>query len=382
MSAGIATRFPLVSRGKPVCRPLSARIAELDDAAARAEQAQTPAYQRLVAASEVYNKAALIASDCGLPGTAHELCWQQWDTYATALGEDNQSAELLKLALQPILNLARQLIRDQQSQTAHRLLTQLFLAANKQQQVQLHGRVIPLDMPYATDDERLVIRQHLWAALLADGSRAMIAQQRWTEALELAKKFNGVGNRLLDGRQILIIATALGTTPDEALGLLETTKLTERWEEAVAATLRLFVLHQTGLPKHDASMAVVEQCKALLDRADSSMGSFAARHAAVAADLLADAHPAQCTELAAALTQFAGRWPDAYVAREALACQAARSRMTSTECDALAETTRASGLDAGTIPEPVFADLRSHVRRAAFVISQLTKAAAMARAHG
>jgi hypothetical protein len=381
VSAGIATRFPLVSRGKPVCRPLPARIAELDDAAARAEQAQTSAYQRLVAASEVYNKAALIASDCGLPGTARELCWQQWDTYAMAVGEESQSAELLKLSLQPILNLARQLIRDQQSQAAHRLLIQLFVAANKQQQVQLRGRVIPLDLPHATDNERLVIRQHLWAALLADGSRAMIAQQRWTEALELAKKFNGVGNRLLDGRQILIIATALGSTPDEALGLLEETKLTDRWEEAVAATLRLFVLHHTGHPKHDASIALVEQCRELLDRADSSMGSFAARLAAVAADLLADAHPAQCAELAAALTQFAGRSPDAYVAREALACPPARNQMKSTESAALAEITRASGLSIGALPEHEQTDLRTHVRRAESVILEVSATLTSTQSH-
>lgn len=374
MSAGIATRFPLVSRAKPVCRPMAARIAELGDAAVRAEQAQAPIQQRLVAASEVYNKSALIASDCHLPELARDMCWQQWDAFATAVGGHGQSAELLKLSLQPLLNLARQLIRDRQGQEAYEILMQLFVSANNKLPTKLNGRYIPLDMANATDQERLAIRRHLWAALLADGSRALISEHRWSEALELAQKFHGVGHRLLDGRQVLIITTLLDSGPEHALELLDATQTTTPWESAVATTLRAFALDQVGMSDSAVADLLVEKCLRTIATADPSTGSFAARLAATAADLLADTHPPQSAAVASALSRFACASVDAYVAREALTSSAVLRTLTPNVRESLTTLTKASCLGTGAIPKRENEELHHHVQRAAIVINHLTSA--------
>jgi hypothetical protein len=74
----ITQRFPLVSRFRPACLPLPQRVralAELaDTAAATADQGR---------ASAVFNQAALIASDLGLPDLARAMCHQHAAAYPT-----------------------------------------------------------------------------------------------------------------------------------------------------------------------------------------------------------------------------------------------------------------------------------------------------------
>jgi len=77
-----------------------------------AELARTAAGQTgggLTLAATTHNKAALIASDCGLPDLARSLCWQQFDVYLRARPLGAQAA---RYTLEPIANLARLLIRE------------------------------------------------------------------------------------------------------------------------------------------------------------------------------------------------------------------------------------------------------------------------------
>jgi hypothetical protein len=74
-----------------------------------ADQARSTADQALTRAAEACNLAALIASDCGMPGLARDLCWRQYGVFAQARIRDETTA---KLALQPLINLARLHIRD------------------------------------------------------------------------------------------------------------------------------------------------------------------------------------------------------------------------------------------------------------------------------
>jgi hypothetical protein len=76
------TWFSLVPCPRPRCLPLRVRDAEL---AALADQAaQGTAQQCGTRAAEVLNKAALAASDCGLPGLARDLCRRQYETLAAS----------------------------------------------------------------------------------------------------------------------------------------------------------------------------------------------------------------------------------------------------------------------------------------------------------
>ncbi|MFB4315126.1 hypothetical protein [Actinomadura sp. 21ATH] len=99
----IAQRFPLVARPRPACPPLTERIAQLRETA---HTARTDGNRALAAA--VQNKAALIASDCGQHDLARTLCWQHFDTY---LPQCPLNAPTARDALEPLVNIARLLIR-------------------------------------------------------------------------------------------------------------------------------------------------------------------------------------------------------------------------------------------------------------------------------
>jgi hypothetical protein len=116
--------FPLVLRERPPGRPLEARIAELTRLAE--PDGNAPSRARITQAAEVLSKAALIASDCGLPDLAHALCDQQFELFTQARP---WTAWLPRLAVQPLLNVARQLIRDGHGDDAYAMLDSLHGAA-------------------------------------------------------------------------------------------------------------------------------------------------------------------------------------------------------------------------------------------------------------
>lgn len=68
-TVALARRFPLVARSRPPCAPLDARVGELCRLADSAARSTDP-----TAASAVYNQAALLASDAGLPELARTWC--------------------------------------------------------------------------------------------------------------------------------------------------------------------------------------------------------------------------------------------------------------------------------------------------------------------
>ena len=95
-------RFPLVARFRPPCLPLPARVRGLVELA---DTAVKKSDQGL--ASAVYNQAALIASDLGLPDLAREM-FHQHAAYLHACPLSGMSAIR---GLEPVVNLARLQIR-------------------------------------------------------------------------------------------------------------------------------------------------------------------------------------------------------------------------------------------------------------------------------
>lgn len=159
----ITQRFPLISRFRPACLPLPQRVhalAELSDtAAATADQ---------IKASAVYNQAALIASDIGLPHLARQWCHQHAAAYLHAAPLSGRSAIR---ALEPVVNLARLQIRAGNTDDGrHRLLT-LFNAIRDGTHAEFDGILIPADLTTGTD--RREVRAWLWRVILADGTRTL-----------------------------------------------------------------------------------------------------------------------------------------------------------------------------------------------------------------
>jgi hypothetical protein len=227
-----ARRFPLAPRPKPPCRPLTerlARVAKLADEAADDADAPLPA-------ARACNLAALIASDCAMPDLARSLCWTQFDAYQAArpapCGENTA-----KLILQPLINLARLRIRGGEADAGRQILQSLYDAARfPGGHAVIDGRVVSL--PLLTPPAREALTQWLWAVLLTDSVRALCKAGRWTDALRQAQQHDGVGQRLLDGRQVAVLAHASADEQEEARKILRETSASEPWEHVVILCLQ------------------------------------------------------------------------------------------------------------------------------------------------
>ncbi len=153
----------------------------------------------LVRAAEAHNVAALILSDCGLTELARTLCWRQVGVFLTNRPSHTAVA---KLALQPIVNLSRLLIRDGDGDGAYQLLNTLFAAVKSRTDAVIESRTIPVgDLLGEGVDHREIV-QWLWTVLLSDGTRALTRTGQWAEALRHVQQHKGIGQRLLDSRQV------------------------------------------------------------------------------------------------------------------------------------------------------------------------------------
>ncbi|MET9958220.1 hypothetical protein ABZ128_03880 [Streptomyces sp. NPDC006326] len=229
----LARRFPLVSRFRPACLPLPDRVQALatlsETAAARSDQGL---------ASAVYNQAALIASDVGLPDLARQLCHQHADAYlhATPL-----HATAAIRALEPVVNLARLQIRAGHPDEGRNRLLRLFDAVTNGTDDRFDDVHIPADLVQSEDD-RQELRSWLWRVLLADGSRTLTGSGRWAEALAHTREHQGIGKRMFDGRQIAVVAALTSGDTAHATELIADTAAGEPWEHAVTACLHALCL--------------------------------------------------------------------------------------------------------------------------------------------
>jgi hypothetical protein len=312
-------RFPLVPHPKPACRPLTERIERVTSLASQADSASG---QPLIRAAEACNLAALIASDCGAPSLARDLCWQQYRVFAHARISNETTA---KLALQPLINLARLHIRDGDGDSGYSLLESLFTAVRMSQaQVSIDNQLVPLaTLP---GEHRKAIVQWLWTVLLSDGLRALCRAGRWTAARDQAQQHNGIGQRLLHGRQIAILAHITSGHHDEASQLLDQTTSSEPWEEIVAACLDAI----NRVADDPASMrgTAAQLADAYLAAGNLDNGIFTARLGLAVAELACgNIHTDAITSRAMSIAMACD---DAYIAREVLMSPAMASRSSQT----------------------------------------------------
>ncbi|MEV0396906.1 hypothetical protein [Polymorphospora rubra] len=83
-----------------------------------------------------YNRAALIASDCGLHNLATDLCWQ----HVARSPHWPLDAATARLTLEPVVNLARLAIRAGDGDGAHRLLDSLYDGVTRRVDIAIDGR--------------------------------------------------------------------------------------------------------------------------------------------------------------------------------------------------------------------------------------------------
>lgn len=302
----LAEWFPLLPRPRPACRALPRRVEEIAHLAHTA--AHEPGTQRLVSAAEAHNKAALLASDCGWAERARELCWRQFDLFHAHAPLEPKTA---KLALQPLVNLGRLHIRSGQGTRAHQLLTNAYQALRTKTATRIDNRNVDLNQLVDGQDARRELLRFLWTVLLSDGTRALTRAGRWHDALEHIEHHKGIGDRMLDGRQVAIITPIVNGDYDHALELLEHSATSEPWEHAVAAyltTLCLTIADRNGQP---SETTMVDRYRELIKQPMPPV--FHCRLGLCVLDLTG--HAAIATEI----TRQAITSADAYVARDVLA---------------------------------------------------------------
>ncbi|MEU2227033.1 hypothetical protein [Streptomyces sp. NPDC018347] len=341
MIPAIASRIPLVRRPKAPALPLEERINHLTGLTVAPAGAS---HHDLVArACGVLNYAALIASDVGLPKLAEDLCWRQHQVFANAGRLSNRVAIM---SLMPLVNLARLQTRAGHGELAYSLLHCLYDAARHRNKTDIDGRTVDLSTLTGTDEDHRTVCQELWVTLLVDGARALAQIGRWTEAAEAMAQHRGIGSRLLDGRQIKIMALMEQGLDEQARDLIDTTQPTESWERAIALLLRAHCRSvDAPVPLTDLNRTQRE-ATALLANPDPSTAVFQTRTGLAALELGASGPNANA--LLEALAEAA--LLDAHAARELLNHPAGRATLRAERADALTTVVAAAALGASTLP--------------------------------
>jgi hypothetical protein len=357
MNPAIASRIPLVCRHKPPGAPLDARVSEL--IAQTAEPASAGHSERVARASGVFNFAALIASDTGLPDLAADLCWRQYKIFAEAR---SLAPDIAVMALMPLVNIARLLLREGNGNGAFDVLQQLYRAARDRGSTAIRGHSIDLAPSTQSITGHRKVCEELWAALLIDGSRALAHAGRWAEAAEIMTGHRGIGNRLLDGRQIKIIALLEKGLTEQATAMIESTIPVEPWENTVAALLRI-CCRQQGTPMSQKELKhVVEETLELVTQPEPTTAVFRVRVGLTALDLAADRTTTAAARLRAAVIDIA--CSDAYAARDILGHDMMRAQLTLQQEYQLAATRTVAGLGTGSLPSAHMEALTAAVSQA------------------
>jgi len=335
--------FPLVPRPRPPCLPLSTRTSELTALAAAAGEG-TPR-ERATRAAAVLNKTALIASDCGLPSLARELCQRQFELFrATA----PLPAWAVSHALQPVLNIPRQLIRDGDACRACTILETLHNAAITRSAVVIEDMHVDFAALPCTAEGLKEAQRLTWTALLADGTRALAQAGHWKQAAARAAGHRGTGSRLLDGRQASILALIADGQLSQAAIMTEQSAVTELWEHAVQALLGVVCLRAAGPCPGPAITAAIATADALVRVGDPAAAVGRGRIGLTVLYLAARQHESESAGIRTAL--IATAHADGYAARDILASTSAGEFLSKTERLALQELISRCGLDAATIP--------------------------------
>jgi hypothetical protein len=218
----------------------------------------------------------------------------------------------------------------------------------------------------------------MWRVLLADGTRALLQAGRWRDTIHHIKNHNGMGRRLLDGRQAVIIARSeLGHT-HAALALLDAASTDEPWETAIASCLRVLCLRRGG---HHVPSASTQMVLDYLNRADAGDSVvFDTRLGLSVAQLAATATQQDDVVEHVARTVLGVR--DATVAADLLAYAPAQSVLTSAEIRTLETTIEESGVHIGALPEHLLHDLLTAVDSISDQLAVLLQAQSSKSAEG
>lgn len=348
----LARRFPLVARPRPLCLPLPQRIHALSLLADSAT-----AHGNLSTASTVYNQAALIASDVGDTEVARTWCRQHAAVYlgATPL----EAADAIR-ALEPVVNLVRLQLRTGNADAGHQQLESLFNSVAADQFARIDGVTVPASL-VSTAQDRHEVTTWLWAVVLADGTRSLTNAGRWGEALSHVQRHRGLGRRMLDGRQVAVIAALLSGETTQVEYLLANTEPGDVWEAAVTDCLTVLCLRSSDLRWRRPLHNLVDTYLALPE--PEGLTSFRSRLGLVVLDLVSSPENPAARKVVTDLCRRAARAEDGYAARDALSHPWTRELATEDEMKQCLRLLSSCALRAGQLPAREGAQLTEAVHQ-------------------
>ncbi|ROR42957.1 hypothetical protein [Kitasatospora cineracea] len=302
------SRLPLVPRRHALAVPLEQRVQQLTDLARQAADAEDPA-----TAASVHNRAALLASDRGLPGLARVLCLNHASFY---LAHRPLTGDLARLAFEPLVNLAHLDLRAGNGAAALAVLDELARAVAENDDATLPGGlVVPLAGLTASSADRGNVHEWLGGIRVFDGARALVRDGRWSDARLHLKQSTAPGDRLFEARQVAVVAMALEGRTALARALARDTPAEQPWEHAIAAALTVACTLLDGAPAAEQTEAMLHAHTAVVLREGSAV--FDTRLALTVADLTTAA--GQLPDAARVYLTAVGRTladPEGYSARD------------------------------------------------------------------
>ena len=360
----IARRFPLVARFRPACLPLPDRLRTLVDLAGRAAQ---QGEQGL--ASTVYNQFALLASDVGLPDLARSVCHRHANAYLRACPLSAASAIR---GLEPLVNLARLQIRSGNTDDGRRRLLDLYEAVGSGNSVAFEGITVAAGLT-RTDEDRQEVRAWLWRVLLADGTRTLTTTGRWRDALAHIEEHRGIGTRMLDGRQVAVVAALTEGATERARELLNGTAPGDPWEQAVTDCLTALCLREAGQDVGDCMAGLVDNY--LSHEAKPGMTVFDVRLGLTTLDAVGSTERPGTRRLVGDLVRRTTAARDGYAAREVLADELFTTVATDDQAQECADLVAACCLEGGVPPEELYSELSAGLDSSESVIASSLAAA-------
>ncbi|WP_231976521.1 hypothetical protein [Streptomyces sp. 3214.6] len=315
-------------------------------------------------ASTVFNQSALIASDLGLSGLARAMCHRHAAAYLNACPLPAMSAIR---GLEPLVNLARLQIRAGRNDDGRQRLLDLYEAVGTAAAVSFEGITVPADLT-STIDGRQEVRAWLWRVLLADGTRSLTATGRWCEALAHIEKHRGVGARMLDGRQVAVVAALTSGQTSGADELLAATTPGEPWEQAVTACLTTLCRRAANRPVDDCLTALTNTYLNHETKAGTTV--FDVRLGLTVLDAVESAAHPEARLLIDDLVRRTTEARDGYAAREVLAHPLFGALATDAQRRGCEVLLRSCALDAAALPEALHHDLATAVDTGEMVLSQ------------
>lgn len=365
--AAVVRRFPLLGRPRPACPALPLRIQEITDAVDTARQ---KAEHGMPDAAHALNKAALIASDCAMPHLARQLCWQHIDTYRRA--ERPLTVLEARYMLEPVLNLARLQIRADHGTAALQLLEAMHQAVTQRCDLTVDDQTLPTAHLLGEPHDRRQLREWVWLQLIGEGVRALALANRWTDAAEHARRHNGIGVHLMEGRQAAIIAHCLQGDLAQGRALLARSTPTQPWEQEIAACLHMMCTEPTDtLMPHHLATAITR----FTERTPmAGYASYRARLGLTIATFAAAVRPDLATELVSRVADEATKSEDGYAARDVLGFREPIDGITERQHRRLTRLAKQSGLGLA-LPEPTVHRLTTTANNAATLLDSTLRSA-------